>query len=110
MTKEIYFEATVNGETIYLVVTRNNDIMIEASDEGYIDRETIEYAAHANGFNCCFQTRNKREFAESCHFNNILIRRKEYDEEDDSWKVVAEFYLSELRKSPGKLRRFLSAI
>ena len=97
------FEASVNGETIYLVVTRNNDIMIEASDDGYIDRATIGYAAHANGFN----TSSKRAFAESCHFNNILISKKEYDEEDGSWNVVAEFYLSELRKSPAKLRKFL---
>ena len=107
MSKEILFEATVNGETIILGVTSNNDIMIETSDDGYIDRATIEYATHANGFNCCFQTRNKREFAESGHFNNILISKKEYDEEEDSWNVVAEFYLSELRKSPAKLRKFL---
>ena len=107
MSKEILFEATVNGETIILDVTSNNDIMIETSDDGYIDRATIEYAAHANGFNCCFQTRNKREFAKYCHFNNILISKKEYDEEEDSWNVVAEFYLSELRKSPAKLRKFL---
>ena len=97
------FEATVNGETIDLAVTCNNDIMIEVSDDGYIDRATIEYAAHANGFN----TNSKRDFAKSCHFNNILISKKEYDEEDGSWNVVAEFYLSELRKSPAKLRKFL---
>ena len=107
MSKEVLFEATVNGETISLVVTCNNDIMIEASDDGYIDRSTIEYAAHANGFNCCFNTSSKREFAKSCHFNNILISKKEYDEKDGSWNVVAEFYLSELRKSPAKLRKFL---
>ena len=107
MSKEILFEATVNGETISLGVTSNNDIMIETSDDGYIDRSTIEYAAHANGFNCCFNTSSKREFAKSCHFNNILISKKEYDEEDDSWEVVAEFYLSELRKSPAKLKKFL---
>ena len=97
------FEATVNGETIDLAVTCNNDIMIEASDDGYIDSTTIEYATHANGFN----TNSKRDFAKSCHFNNILISKKEYDEEDGSWNVVAEFYLSELRKSPAKLRKFL---
>ena len=107
MSKEILFEATVNGETISLGVTSNNYIMIETSDEGYIDRSTIEYAAHANGFNCCFNTSSKRDFAKSCHFNNILITKKEYDEEEDSWEVVAEFYLSELRKSPAKLRKFL---
>ena len=107
MSKEILFEATVNGETIDLGVTSNNDIMIETSDDGYIDRATIEYAAQAKGFNCCFNTNSKREFAKSCHFNNILIRKKEYDEEEDSWNVVAEFYLSELRKSPAKLRKFL---
>ena len=45
------FEASVNGETIDLGVTCNNDIMIEVSNDGYIDRATIEYAAHANGFN-----------------------------------------------------------
>ena len=100
------FEATVNGETIDLCVTCNNDIMIEASDDGYIDSTTIEYAAHANGFNCCFQTRNKREFTKFL-FENILISKKEYDEKDGSWNVVAEFYLSELRKSPAKLRKFL---
>ena len=97
------FESSVNGETIDLAVTCNNDIMIEASDDGYIDSTTIEYAAHANGFN----TGSKRDFAKSCHFNNILISKKEYDEEDGSWNVVAEFYLSELRKSPVKLRKFL---
>lgn len=106
--KNIYFEATVNGETIDLGVTRKNDIMIEASDDGYIDRSTIEYAAHANGFNCCFQTRNKREFAESCHFNNILISKRFYDDETDDSGVIAEFYLSELRKSPAKLKKFLA--
>ena len=107
MSKEILFESTVNGETIDLGVTSNNDIMIEESDDGYIDRATIEYATHANGFNCCFNTSSKREFAKSCHFNNILISKKEYDEKDGSWNVVAEFYLSELRKSPAKLKRFL---
>lgn len=107
MSKEILFEATVNGETISLGVTSNNDIMIEASDDGDIDRATIEYAAHANGFNFCFNTSSKREFAKSCHFNNILISKKEYDEKDGSWNVVSEFYLSELRKSPAKLKRFL---
>ena len=107
MSKEILFEATVNGETIDLGVTRKNDIMIEVSDDGCVDRSTIEYAAHANGFNCCFNTSSKRAFAESCHFNNILISKKEYDAEEDSWEVVAEFYLSELRKSPTKLKRFL---
>lgn len=106
--KNIYFEATVNGETIDLGVTRKNDIMIETSDDGYIDRSTIEYAAHANGFNCCFQTRNKREFAESCHFNNILISKKFYDDETDESDIIAEFYLSELRKSPAKLKKFLA--
>ena len=107
MSKEILFEATVNGETIILGVTSNNDIMIETSDDGYIDRATIEYAAQAKGFNCCFNTSSKRDFAKSCHFNNILISKKEYDEEEDGWEVVAEFYLSELRKSPAKLRKFL---
>lgn len=107
MSKEVLFEATVNGETISLGVTSNNDIMIESSDDGYIDRSTIEYATHANGFNCCFNTSSKREFAESCHFNNILISKKEYDEKDGCWNVVAEFYLSDLRKSPAKLKRFL---
>lgn len=108
--KNIYFEATVNGEPISLMVTRKKDIMIEASDDGYISRDDIDAATHAKGFNCCFNTSSKRDFAESCHFNNILISKKEYDEEDDSCEVVAEFYLSELRKSPAKLRRFLSAL
>lgn len=106
--KKIFFEATVNGETVDLGVTRNNDIMIETSEDGYIDSITIEYAAHANGFNCCFQTRNKREFAESCHFNNILISKRFYDDETDDSGVIAEFYLSELRKSPAKLKKFLA--
>ena len=107
MSKEILFEATVNGETIILGVTSNNDIMIETSDDGYIDRATIEYAAQAKGFNCCFNTSSKRDFAKFCHFNHLLISKKEYAEEEDSWNVVAEFYLSELRKSPAKLRKFL---
>lgn len=106
--KNIYFEATVNGETIDLGVTRKNDIMIEASDDGHIDRATIEYAAHANGFNSCFNTSSKRAFAESCHFNNILISKRFYDDETDDSGVIAEFYLSELRKSPAKLKRFLA--
>lgn len=108
MSKEILFEATVNGETIDLGVTRKNDIMIEASDDGYIDRATIEYAAHAKGFNCCFNTSSKRAFAESCHFNNILISKRFYDDETDDSGVIAEFYLSELRKSPAKLKKFLA--
>lgn len=41
MSKEILFEATVNGETIDLGVTRKNDIMIEASDDGYISRDDM---------------------------------------------------------------------
>lgn len=108
MTKNIYFEATVRGESIYLSVTYKNDIMIETSDDGCIDSTTIEYAAHAKGFNCCFQTRNKREFAESCHFNNILISKRFYDDETDDSGMIAEFYLSELRKSPAKLKKFLA--
>lgn len=76
MSKEILFEAIVNGETICLGVTRKNDIMIEASDDGYISRDDIDAAAHAKGFNCCFDTSSKRAFAESCHFNNILISKK----------------------------------
>lgn len=106
--KNIYFEATVNGETIDLGVTRKNDIMIEASDDGCVDRSTIEYAAHAKGFNCCFNTSSKRAFAESCHFNNILISKRFYDDETDDSSVIAEFYLSELRKSPAKLKKFLA--
>lgn len=107
MSKEILFEATVNGEGISIYVTTKNAIMIEASDENYISAQEIEFAAHANGFNCCFNTKHKREFAESCHFNNILISKKEYDENEDTWEVIAEFYLAELRKSPAKLRKFL---
>lgn len=106
--KNFYFEATVNGETVDLGVTRKNDIMIEASDDGYIDRATIEYAAHAKGFNCCFNTSSKRAFAESCHFNNILISKRFYDDETDDSGVIVEFYLSELRKSPAKLKKFLA--
>lgn len=91
------FEATVNGEPISLMVTRKKDIMIEASDDGYISRDDIDAAAHAKGFNCCFNTSSKREFAESCHFNNILITNDKGE----------KYYLSELRKSPAKLRIFL---
>lgn len=100
------FEASVNGEPISLMVTRKKDIMIEASDDGYISRDDIDAAAHAKGFNCCFNTSSKRAFAESCHFNNILITKREINDESNN-EVVCEFYLSELRKSPAKLRRFL---
>lgn len=106
--KNIYFESTVNGETISFNVTKKNDIMIEASDDGTCEPWEIEDAAHANGFNCCFDTKYKREFAESCHFNNILITKRFYDDETDDSGVIAEFYLSELRKSPAKLRKFLA--
>lgn len=107
MTKEILFEATIHGETIDIYVTRKKDIMIEASEDGYIDCATIEEAAHAKGFNSCFDNSSKRSYAKSCHFNNILITKKEYDEDDDSWKDIECFFLSSLRKSPAKLKRFL---
>lgn len=106
--KNIYFEASVNGESISFCVTKKNDIMIESSDDGTCEPLEIEDAAHAKGFNCCFQTRNKREFAESCHFNNILISKRFYDDENDDSGVIAEYYLSELRKSPAKLKKFLA--
>lgn len=106
--RNIFYEVIGVGEGISLYITKNNDIMVEATNENYISPQEIEDAAHAKGFNCCFQTKNKREFAESCHFNNILISKRFYDDETDDSGVIAEFYLSELRKSPAKLKRFLT--
>lgn len=106
MEKEFYFEATVNGYGVSLYTTKRNEIMVEESEDNSISEKEIEEAVRASGFNCCFQTRNKREFAESCHFNNILISKREINDDTNNG-VVEEFYLSELRKSPAKLRKFL---
>lgn len=105
--KEITFESTVNGGGINLFVTKNNEIMVETSDDGYITRTEIQDVVSANGFNTCFNTKSKQEFAKSCHFNNILITKKIFDEENNFEDIVCEFYLSELRKSKKKLEELL---
>lgn len=107
MKKEFYFEATVNGYGVSLYVTKRNEIMIEETDENFISTREIEEAVWASGFNTCLKTRNKREFAESCHFNNILISKREINDETNN-EIIEEYYLSELRKSPAKLRKFLA--
>lgn len=106
MSKEFLYEATVDGVGISIYVTKNNDIMIEASDENCISPQEIEYAVNANGFNCCFNTKDKREFANACHFNNILITKREINDESNN-EAVCGFYLSELRKSKSKLAKLL---
>ena len=68
MPKEFLYEATVNGVGISIYVTKNNDIMIEASDENCISPQEIEYATYANGFNCCFNSSDKREFDQNLSF------------------------------------------
>ena len=40
MSKEFFYEATVHGEPISLMVTRKKDITIEASEDGYISRDS----------------------------------------------------------------------
>lgn len=104
---EIYFEATVDGCGVSLYTTRRNEIMVEETEENYLSAIEIEEAVGASGFNTCFQTPSKREFAKSCHFNNILISKREVNDDTNNG-VVEEYYLSELRKSPAKLRKFLS--
>lgn len=106
MSKEFLYEATVNGVGVSIYVTKNNDIMIEASDENHISPQEIKHAVNANGFNCCFQTRNKRDFAKYCHFNNILITKREINDDSNN-EAVCGFYLSELRKSKSKLAKLL---
>ena len=63
-------------------------------------------ATHAKGFNCCFDTSSKRAYAELCHFNNILITKREINDESNN-EAVCGFYLSELRKSKSKLAKLL---
>lgn len=107
MEKEFYFEATVDGCGIDLYVTKRNQIMIEESEDNSISEKEIELAAGALSFNTCFDTPSKIKFAKSCHFNNILISKREINDDTNNG-VVEEYYLSELRKSPAKLRKFLS--
>lgn len=101
--------ATLNcpqGVGVYLHVTRKNEIMPEMSDDDDISADKVRDVVGANDFNCCFDTRGKREFAESCHFNNILISKYEENESGD-YKLVDCYYVSELRKSRKKLEELL---
>ena len=63
-------------------------------------------ATRAKGFNYCFDTSSKKAYAESCHFNNILISKREINDESNN-EAVCGFYLSELRKSKSKLAKLL---
>ena len=103
---DLYFESTVNGEPISIYVTKKNDIMIEADDCGCIDPETIREAVNARGFNTCFSTSEKRNFAKSCHFNNIYISKNSINDDGDCEKIF-EYTLADLRKSKRKLAELL---
>lgn len=101
--------ATLNcpqGIGLYLPVTCKNQIMPEKSDDDTITADNVRDVVHANSFNCSFSTRGKREFAESCHFNNILISKYEKSESGD-FEFVKSYYISELRKSRKKLEEIL---
>ena len=102
-------KATLNcpqGVGVYLHVTCKNQIMPEESDDDNILADNVRDVVDANGFNCCFDTRSKREFAESCHFNNILISKYEKTESGD-FEFIKSYYISELRKSRKKLEELL---
>lgn len=103
---DFYFESTVNGEPISIYITKKNDIMIEADDCGCIDPETIREAVNARGFNTCFSTSEKRNFAKSCHFNNIYIAKREINDNSNN-EVICEYSLATLRKSKRKLAELL---
>lgn len=94
------------GTGLYLPVSCKNEIMPEESDDISITADNVRDVVHANGFNCNFNTRSKREFAESCHFNNILICKYEENESGD-YKIVDCYFVSELRKSRKKLEEIL---
>lgn len=101
--------ATLNcpqGIGLYLPVTCKNQIMPEESDDDTITADNVRDVVHANSFNCSFSTRGKREFAESCHFNNILISKYE-ENESGNYKLVDYYFVSELRKSRKKLEELL---
>ena len=98
--------ATLNGLGVYLHVTRKNEIMPEAVDDDIVTATDVRDAVGANGFNCCFNSSYQREFAESCHFNNILISKYEENESGD-YELIDCYYLSELRKSRKKLEELL---
>lgn len=104
---EFYFEATVNGQGVSLYTTKRNEIMVEASDDGSISSWDILAAVRAKGFNTSFSTPSKSNFAKSCKFNNILITKREINDDTNN-KVLWEFYLSELRASKKKLNQLLS--
>ena len=101
--------ATLNcpqGIALYLPVTCKNQIMPEESDDDIITSDNVRDVVYANGFNRCFNTRSKREFAELCHFNNILISKYEKTESGD-FEIIKSYYISELRKSRKKLEEIL---
>lgn len=94
------------GVGVYLHVTRKDEIMPEIIDDNDISADNVRDVVGANGFNCCFDTRSKRKFAESCHFNNILISKYELNESGD-FEFIKSYYVSELRKSRKKLEELL---
>ncbi len=106
MSKETLFEATVNGVKISFLVTKHNEIMVEKSDNNCITPSEIEQVVNAKGLNPYFNLLHKYDFAKYCHFNNILITKRKINDESNNEEVYG-FYLSELRKSPAKLKRFL---
>lgn len=105
MTDFIFYTYS-DSTPIDIYVTRRNEIMIEEAEDNSIKPAMIKEAAGAKGFNHCFDIPSKREFSRSCHFNNILIEKWQ-ENEDGDWESIDEIYLSDLRRSPAKLRRFL---
>ena len=95
-----------NGTGLYLPITCKNQIMPEESDDDRITSDNVRNVVRANGFNRCFDTCKKREFAESCHFNNILICKYEKNRIGD-FEIIKSYYISELRKSRKKLEEIL---
>lgn len=103
---EYYFEATVNEEPVSIYVTRRNEIMVEQSEDGAITSDEIIEAVKADGFNCCFQTASKKEFAEGCNFDNIYIAKREIKDSSNN-EVICEYSLATLRKNADNLAELL---
>lgn len=106
IVRDCYFELTVDGSPVYAGVTKKNEIMIESSEDGTITSDEVRDLVGANGFNTCFSTPHKREFAEGCHFNNLLVSKREINDNTNN-EVISEYFLSELRKSKKLLEEFL---
>ena len=82
--------------------------MVEAChDDCSISKGDVLDAVGAKGFNICFQTTNKRKFAENCNFENILISKREINDDSNN-EVICEYYLAELRADEDKLKELLN--